>query len=255
MAARIFRLAFKLLRNGEYIMFVQQIVKIVERHEIETLHLKKVFNALRAMLPQLAKIKAQETCSELSNQLHDLDIERDILFKAVMNHITIMGTARRQSLMPHMMMLNHFFDTEGRNIASDTYNDETKRLNDLFKDYDADPDVRAAARVLNLQIYFDPLREANNQFAEKFLLHKEEEATTEKVDTRTIRQTTDQRLNTLFRALEYCSGQYEELDYQSLANELNVLIYYYKTLLKARSTRRNNSKEDYTDPDKEMPAA
>lgn len=243
MTTRILRLAFKLLRNGEYIMFIEQVIKILEKYEMEALHLKKAFIKLAAMLPQLAKIKAQEASSEISAQLHDLDIERDILFNAIMNLLSNMATARRESQMPHVKVLNHFFDTEGRDIASDTYNSETKRLNDLFKDYDDKPEVQAAAEALNLKIYFDPLREANAKFDEKFLLRNEQDSSIEKVDTRAIREATDKTLTSFFAAIEFCSNEYEELDYVSLSNELNLLLSYYKTLLKTRATRRANDKD------------
>jgi len=42
-------------------------------------------------------------------------------------------------------------------------------------------------------------------------------------------------------------SEFEELDYQTPANEMNDLINYYKAQLKARATRRNAGKEVHTE--------
>lgn len=46
-----------------------------------------------------------------------------------------------------------------------------------------------------------------------------------------------------YNAFEFCSTEYDEIDYQTPANKLNDLILHYKTELKARTTRRNAGKE------------
>lgn len=55
---------------------------IFTKYQPEALHLKKAFEKLTALSPDLAKIKAQELSSALSNTLHELDTERDILINA-----------------------------------------------------------------------------------------------------------------------------------------------------------------------------
>lgn len=46
---------------------------------------------------------------------------------------------------------------------------------------------------------------------------------------------------------EFCSTEYDDLDYQTPANELNEHVSYYKTQLKARETRRANGKDTSTE--------
>jgi hypothetical protein len=50
-------------------------------------------------------------------------------------------------------------------------------------------------------------------------------------------------LTAFFDAFEFCSSEYDDLDYVTPANELNDLIAYYKTQLKARATRRKAGKD------------
>ena len=147
----------------------------------------------------------------------------------------------------NVQVLEHFFDTHGRDIPMANYNAETKRINDLLADYDAKAEVKTAAAALNLAILFEQLRTVNTQFADLFLQRTEEVAAIEKADTRAIRTETDKALNALFNAIEFCSSEYDELDYTSLANEVNDLVAYYKTQLRARITRRNAGKDVSTE--------
>ena len=247
MKVSIFRVKLNHLWNSEYSMFVSQLVAIFLKYNPEALHLKKAFERLTALMPQLAKIKAQELSNILSNQLVDLDNERDTLFNAIVAQVKNMGRLSLASIAPHVVVMNRFLDIHGRDIASANYNAETKRINDMLADFSSKEDVKAAADGLSLSIFFQQLATVNTQFANLFLQRTEDYAATETVDARAIRTETDKVLIAFFDAFEFCSSEYEELDYQTPANEMNDLISYYKTQLKTRATRRSNGKEVHTE--------
>jgi hypothetical protein len=69
----------------------------------------------------------------------------------------------------------------------------------------------------------------------------------EVVDARPIRAELDKALTSFYEAFEFCSTEYEDLDYQTPANEMNELISYYKTQLKARQTRRHEGQDVQTE--------
>lgn len=238
MKTTINRLRFSHLWNSEYSIFVNQIVAIILKYQPEVLHLQKVYAKLTAMLPNLAKVKAQEQSSALSNSLHELDTERDTLINVIAAIVKALGKLSMQSVAPHVVVLKRFLNIHGSDIAKANYNSATELTRELLADYDAKADVKAAALALNLKMLFDELSIVNTQFATMFLQRTEEEAAQEKVDARAIRTETDKALTALFDAFEYCSDEYDEPDYATPANELNDLIAYYKTQLKARTTRR-----------------
>jgi ribosomal protein S17E len=240
MAVKISRLHFKSLWNSEYTLFVNQTTGIMEKYPSESLHLTKAFGRVKSVLPSMAKIKSQELSNSISNQLHELDTERDTLVAAIVAQVKAMGKLSMPAVAPHVSVLDHFFDQHGRDIASANYSAETARINDLMADYDAKPAVKDAASALNLSMLFDHLGEVNSEFARQFMQRSNLDASVEKVDVRAIRTETDKVLSGLFDAIEFCSSEYDEPDYASPANELNTLIAYYKTQLKARATRRNN---------------
>jgi hypothetical protein len=253
MSAKITRLTFKSLWNSEYTILVSQIIAIITKYKPDVLHLLKAFEKLTAFIPELAKIKAQELSSALSRLLYDLDHERDVLINAIIGQVRVMGKLSMPSIAPHVAVLSHFFDIHGRDIADAKYNVETKRIDDLMADYNAKDDVKLAAEKMNLKILFDQLALVNTTFAGKFLLRTEEESAIEKVDSREIRNKIDKVLVEFFDSFEHCSREYNDIDYASPANELNNLITYYKTQVKARTTRRNLGKDVSTEPPIETP--
>lgn len=237
------RLSLQSLRNSEYTIFVNQNVAIVTKYNLVDLHLQKSFDRVAAMLPDLEKIKAQELSNVLSNILRDLDNERDTLLKAMVAQTKAMSKLSLPSIAPHVVVLNRFLDIHGRDIASANYNAETERINDMLADYDAKANVIAAFAGLNLNILIDQLRTVNTQFATLFLQRTGDESAIEKVNSRAIRAETDKVLTAFYDAFDFCSAEYDDLDYAKPAKELNKLIDYYKTQLKARATRRSQGED------------
>jgi len=242
MKSKIKRVQSVRLLNSEYPLFVSQLVAIFQKYDLTLLHLKKVFEKLLALWPMVAKIKEQDLSNALSNLMQDLDTERDTLIKAIIANVKTAGKLTLASLPPHVAVMKRFLKTLGSDISKANYRSSTKLTNDLLADYDAKPDVQTAVEALSLKIYFDHLRTVNNRFAELYLQRNEDDAFVEKVDTRAIRMETDKALTDLFDAFEFCSGEYEELDYQTLANELNELTGKCKSDLKARATRAKEDK-------------
>lgn len=239
MSVIISRLHFKSLWNSEYTLFVNQTTGIVEKHSPDSLHLTRSFGKVKDTSPDIAKIKAKELSNTLSDELQELDNERDTLINGIIAQVRTIGKISKSGLAEFVVVLNHFFDQHGRDIASANYSSETKRLEDLLTDYDQKPQVKAASEGLHLSVFFEQLRVVNKQFADLFMERTEDDSVDEKVDVRGIRNKVDKVLIAFYNAIEFCSSEYEELDYSPLANELNGLYTYYNTQLKARATRRN----------------
>jgi len=253
MSSKIDRITFKSLWNSEYTMLVNQLIAIITKYKPDSLHLLKAFEAITAYIADLAKIKAQDLSNALSKLLDDLDYERDTLINAIIGQVRVMGKLSLASIAPHVVIMKRFLDIHGTDIADAPYNSETMRLDNLIADYNTKADVKAAAESLNMKILFDQLAAVNATFASKFMLRTEDKASIEKVDSREIRTKIDKVLLEFFDAFEFCSREYDKLDYTSPANELNNLINYYKTQVKARTTRRNSGKDVSIEPPIETP--
>ncbi len=239
----IHRLPLGHLWNSEYSIFVTQLIAIFAKYQPDLLHLKKGYERLTALKPQLAKIKAQEAGNSLTSSLEQLDHERNILVKGIINQIKMMGKLSLPDLLPYVLLMKDFMDTYGKDITTGNYNVATERTNKLLGEYEAKADLQTAVDALFLSILFDQLSAVNTLFAKLFIKRTEQEASHERIDIRAIRMETDQALTALFDAFEFCSLEYENLDFETPAKELNVLIDYYNIQIKGRHTRRNTGKE------------
>lgn len=237
------RIPYKSLRVSEYPLLVKQTLEIGSKYDVDALHLKKSFKRLSDCMPAVEKIRAQESKSEHSKNLQELDEERDAILRAINNQAVNYANINIASIKTNVEILNRFLDKHGRDIATDTYNAETKRIDDMIDDYENNSTTKAAIVALNMAFLFDQLKELNTEFAKTFMLRTEEAATTEKVETLKIRTETDKALTIFFNGIEFLSTEYDNLDYIALANELNDLLMHYRILLKARNTRRIHGKE------------
>ena len=84
----------------------------------------------------------------------------------------------------------------------------------------------------------------NTRFDSLYMQRVENEAAVEKVDSHAIRKEINKVLTDFFDAIEFCSSEFDELDYLTPANELNELIGKYKSQLKARTTRSRKRKKE-----------
>jgi len=243
----IIRVRLTHLWNSEYCMFVSQIVAIFLKYQPDALHLKKAFERVTVFTPDLSKIKAQELGNAISNQLADLNSERRTLIKGIIEQVKTFGKLSLKGVAPHVAVLERFLNKHGYDIGESNYNDNTDKFIKLLADYDGNVDVKAAVTALNLTVLFSHLQEVNNQFATLYLQRTQENSAVEAVDARAIRTELDKALTAFFDTFEIFSAEYETLDYQTPANELNDLISNYKTQLKARTTRRNAGKDVHTE--------
>ena len=228
-------------------MFVSQVVAIFLRFSAEGLHLKKAFDRVLELMPEISKIKAQELGNVISNQLADLNAERRTLIVSIMDLVKNYGKMSISSLAPQVEIMNRFLDKHGRDIGETNYNDNTKRFNDLLADYDASPNVQNAVVLLQLAMLFNHLNEINTQFAGLYVQRDDENSSVEQVDARAIRTEMDKALTAFYDAFEFCSTEYDNLDYQTPADKMNETISHYKTQLKARITRRHQGQDVHTE--------
>jgi hypothetical protein len=247
MKVTIIRLHLNHLWNNEYCMFVSQIVAIFLQFNPEMLRLQKSFGRLNAMMPEIAKIKAQEQGNAISHQLSDLNAERRTVIRTMWDLVKNFGKLNMPMLAQQVVLMSRFLEKHGSDLSETNYNDGTKRFNDLLDEYSASPELQSAAAALQLGIFFDHLREINRQFAGLYLQRNDENTSVETVDTHAIRTETDKALIAFFDAFEFCSTEYEELDYKTPADKMNGLISSYKSQLKARTTRRNSGKDVHTE--------
>ena len=238
------------LHNSEYVLFVKQLINIINKYFPDALHLTRALGGVTSMVPQLEKIRAKEKRNALTQQLKEIDKSRDNYIRVIHAQVKNIGKLNLLITDAFVKTISRLLEKYGHDLATANYPTESQQIIALLTAYNASQELKTAAEGLNIAQYFDALDEANSQFEEIFMARIKIKASTEKVDSLAIRLVTDIRLTEFYKAIEYCSREYDDLDYATPVAELNHLISYYKTVLKRRATRRKtrkNKKKDKPD--------
>ncbi len=237
---QIVRLKFPGLWNSEYPLVVTRLIDIVSKHDLEALHLQGSYDRLAAFRPQLEKIEVQERAYSRSAKLSELDQQRDTLFNIIYVTTKAFQRAPIADTSAPAVTLQTFIEKHGPDMTFANYTAETERLYDFVADVERTPEAVQALETLSLRPLFDRMKELNKQFDTLFMERHQEQAETDKVDIRSIRNRCDKAISALWTAIEFCSTEYGEEPYMPLVNAINQFNGYYKQQLAARATRRKN---------------
>ncbi len=247
MNVKVTRFKISNLRNMEYVLVVLRIIEIVERHVPDALHLRKSLNRLKAFVPELQRIEAMMRKWRKSRELDECEHLRDDMVDTLIRTERNYAKVSVPETNAASKMLTALFDKHKRDIATDTDTAETQRIYKLVEDVERDAAMLDALTLLALMPFFNMMKEANRQFDELWKERNRELGEENRANAKAIRAGCDKALTALANAIEHCSGEYDDLDYQPLAKELNRQSDFYKQQLKARATRRKNGEKTEED--------
>jgi hypothetical protein len=243
MKVKIGRIRYSRLRLDEFILVAIYIIDICGKHNNETLHLGKSYDELRAFRPGLESLKVYIRKNEKLVRLGKLDDERDTLIRCVNNVADGYEGLNFPEIRTNYEILSSLLDAhKAKTIASDSRTSETERLQKLEADVNASADKQAVFEQFGLRPVVNRLFAANREYDALFREYIAEKSAEEHINTGELRRNCTKALTQYFDAVQYCAFAYEDLDYNPLINELNQIGAYYNQQLKARETRRQNSK-------------
>ncbi len=241
--SNIIKFKFPGLWNSEYPLVVSRIIDIVAVHKPTELNLGNSFDRLAAFRPQLNKIEVQEKFDKDSVALSELDQQRDTLFNVI--HAVAKAFARTPiaEISKQASSIMTVLKKHGNDIASANYTAETERLNDLIADVKEQSEVLKSLESLSLLPLFEQMGKFNTEFDKLFMQRNRQQAETERIDVRAIRNECDKAVTLLWNAIEFCCNEYGEEKYLPLIKEINNFNSYYRQQLAARATRRKEKKD------------
>ena len=233
------KLDYEKLWNSEHPLVYNRLVTISDKHDPAALHLGGPLARVKAHLPLLVKIEAQERGSLLSKKLEETDKQRDNFVWSIIGMTRAYLTANLPATYDNALKVKSWLDKhDASSIPAANYTSETERINDMLTDAERNTDIQAALATLNLADIAIQLRTKNQEFDTLFMQRKADQATIETVDAKAIRANADKDLRRFFTFVELYQVEYPELDYEPLVKELNTLLSYYKAQLAARAARR-----------------
>jgi hypothetical protein len=245
---KIEKFKFQYLSNVEFTLAVPQIIVIADRYSVVPQQLGKRLDTLKAFLPELDKIEAQERRWRDAKTLDENERSRD----AYVN--TLIRTERTYSrvTVPEYgdasKKLTALFDKHGRDIADDRNTAETQRIYNLVEDIERAPGMLDALAVFALIPVYNAMKEANAHYDELWQRRNRELSEVEHVDSKAIRLSCVRAINALYEGIEYWAAESDDLAWSQLVTELSQLGSYYDRQIKARITRRKNKENTEKEP-------
>jgi hypothetical protein len=237
---KIERFRFDGLKNAEFTLVAPHIVSIIEKHSIAEQQLQKRIDALKAFLPELDKIEAQERKWNDAKQLDEYERLRDSYVNTLIRTERTYSRVTVQGYEEASAKLTALFDKHGRDIADDRNTAETQRLYNLTEDVERSAGMLDALATFALIPVYNAMKEANIRFDELWQRRNAELSQIEHVDSKAIRSACVKAINALYDGIEYWAAESENPAWKPLIDELSRLGAYYKQQIKARVTRRKN---------------
>jgi hypothetical protein len=227
---------------------VPYIIAIADRYPGLIQQLGKRPDALKAFLPELGKIEAQERGWHDAKTLDSHERSRDVYVN------TMIRIERAYSRVPipdyeeASKKLTALFDKHGRDIADDRNTAETQRIYNLVEDIERTPGMLDVLAFFALLPVYNAMKESNSLFDELWQRRNRELSEVEHVDSKAIRSDCIKAINALYEGIEYQAAESDDPAWSQLIAELSQLGSYYDRQIKARITRRKNKETAEDEP-------
>jgi Txe/YoeB family toxin of Txe-Axe toxin-antitoxin module len=232
----------------EFTIVAPFIVSIAEKYSVVFNYLGRRFDALKAFLPELGKIEAQERKWRDAKMLNEYERSRD----AFVNTLVRTEKTHSWTLIPGYEeasgKLTALFDKHGRDIATDRNTAETQRIYNLVEDIERTPGMLDVLATFALIPAYNAMKEANTRFDELWQQRNRELSEGEHVDSKAIRSDCIKAIHAFYEGVEYWASENNDAQWTQLIAELSQLGSYYDRQIKARETRRKNKDNSEDEP-------
>lgn len=216
--------------------FADEVIRIVDKHDPESLKIKDGFDQLVAERPQIEALTVRFGPHPLTEKLAVLREERIEHAKAITFQLNgfVKGFIEGEDsdISTAKFIVNRFLYNLDRNNVPMT----NRRVTQFFAEIDKDEDLETAFSSLGLSNRLDSLRSSHSQVLGNMSSRLENTSQRPKGKSEVFKRSIRYGLNWLFATINMAQNYNKELDYTPLIKELNDLIVSYRALIKIRST-------------------
>lgn len=234
-------ISLRLLRNAEFLQFLDFIIKTVENNDPATLKVDAELLVLKNLYEQLDALFKLPQDNLLSKDLLDLDHKRDRAVIGILQTVSANLNYFEQDKVDAAQLLDRNMRNYGVQIYSMNYQAESSTITSMIRDWEIEPTLKNAIILLGLSDWKEELKNKNNDFITLYSNRNQE------YGAETTDRIKDKRLeaNSAYYNLAQLINAHATIDntsaYQKVMGEINALIESYNTLL---ASRKGKKKED-----------
>jgi hypothetical protein len=231
-------ISLRLLRNAEFLQFLDFIIKTIENNNPATLKVEAKLVALKNLYDQLDALFKQPQDSLLSDELMELDHKRDRAISGILQIVSANLNYFEQDRVHAAQLLDRNLRNYGSQIYNMNYQAESSTISSIIRDWETDTALESAIALLGLGGWKLELKQNNIDFIALYSDRNQE------YGAETTDKTKEKRLdaNTAYYDVTQLLNAYATIEntpaYQKTISEINALIESYNTLLRSRKAKQ-----------------
>ncbi|MGQ1783768.1 DUF6261 family protein [Saccharicrinis sp. GN24d3] len=241
----ILNLKLTSLRNSEFVQFYTDLLAIIEKHEPIRIQIEAQYLPLKQNQDRLTEVFKQKQGSILTEEIADLDGRRDRDFVGISTLVEAYTYSYEPEKKEAAIILKDSLKSY-TGAARMNYRAETSMLNDLVEKWRSEEELVHAVETLGQQAWLKELDTSNKLFNDRFLARVQETAGNPDVKVKEIRDGMMSQYKTMLNHIKAHATLNGNESYDSLINQMNVLIEEYGKLITGRKAKSD------TDSDSEI---
>ena len=240
---KIQKIALSKLHKLEVRDLVEDVVKIVAKHNPDALHLQSTFGYLLAQETKVAYLEVAYGRHQLTKTLDELHESRLQLASTISTQIRTITMANLEVNRPWLEKASPTVNIYLPYLRHNNRIIISSNIKVFLQHLKENPDELNALTFLGLKMYIDALKETNDKYHKVYSQRRVSISKRPKIDCRAIERDALNVVQILFDQINYFQSEYKELNYELLINELNVLLSEFSFIIKTRATTNKKKKE------------
>ena len=242
------KVKFYLMVLADYLLLVSKTSVILGEYNEEDLQLGLVKNKVNKALKKLEDSMKLRRGSPITEELAVLDADRDQACMCFYHYIIGQSNRLNPAIRQRAHILLSLVKLPEMRIYQQGYKEQTATMINFFNRVDSNPELVAALEAIGATAIYVELKTAQTVFAAKEADKVNQSAAKPKSESaeavKDLRKAFDD-LNQFLNIMSQLSGKAE---YEEISAKINELVDEINTNIKARSTRRENSKDELDQP-------
>ena len=236
---RLKSISLSKLHQSELVSFVEDVLQILEKHDLSALHIKEASEMLFKYNPQVAELAKEYGPCPIARQLKAVHTKRVVYAGFIFSQVISLERLEKKSLEKEALIARLLVQLHLKGIRKRHRSDVNGKLWGFFNTLDNDTETYDAFQKLGLLGYTEELRYLNKRFYElDDLCTKSKVKKTMQSKNKGIQHRAEGLLRLLFLQLQQAQLTYPELEdeYVPLFSQLNRMIPHYTKLIRTRAT-------------------
>ena len=236
---RLKSISLSKLHQVELISLVEDVLNILEKHDLSALHIKEASEMLIHYYPQVIKLAREYGPCSVVNELNAFHIKRVEYAGSIFTQVHTLERLKGESLKNELLIARLIVQLHLKGIRKHNRANVNGKLWNFFNTLDNDPKTKDSFQKLGLLDYVEELRDLDKRYNELYDLRcKSKAEASKRSENKGIQNRAEELLRLLFLQLQQAQLTYPELEdeYVPLFSQLNRMIPHYTKLIRTRAT-------------------